>query len=809
MKKKFARRGLALGLALAMTLGLCACGGEEEGQSMENASLAKEHVYRVQNIELPQLNNNENSYTNIMQTMRRDGKILVLMQETSWDNETGESNSSYYLLSMNEDGSGQEATEIQIPEESGEEAGGEAGGESQEDESYVSVWENTYYTNFVWNTEGNLYGLKVYNRSESTAETYTSQSAYYICRWDEDGTFLWEKQLEGIVQDENSWHYVDTIVAGQDGSLIILVRGDSGFTLTVDAEGNASERAEISEDVESAFNNLERILVREDGALLVLYHDENNWQKTYCAEYDIASGRLGESIELPSSIFYSWDYNVMNVGENNELIYTASSGLYSYTLGDAEPELKMDYINSDLYISSFYQIVQLSDTSFIGIYIEDWSSGMKAGIFTYVDPADIQDKAVIVLAGNWINSDVKKRVIEYNRTSQEYRIVTKEYSAYNTYEDYSAGITRLNNDIITGNMPDILINNEYNSLPIENYIAKGLIADVGKLIESDEELSQVEFMQNVFDAYSVDGTLYYVVPNFEVYTMVAKESLVGDRTSWTMEDMQQVLAGMGEEATAFGDTTRDSFMYMVMRYCGNQFVDVSTGKCSFNTEDFISMMEFANTLPQEISYDDDYWMNYDWSAEQSRYRENRTLLYSANLYYFPDIAMILNGYFGEPVSFVGFPSESGNGSYLQSSTTYALSAKSKNLEGAWDFVRYYLTEEYQKEVGYFPVNKALFTELSKDAMERPYWEDENGEKQYYDNTMTINGENIVISPLTQEQLDQVVEFIESVNNRYYYNESVSNIVNEEMGAYYSGQKSAQDVANIIQSRVQIYVDENR
>ena len=93
-------------------------------------------------------------------------------------------------------------------------------------------------------------------------------------------------------------------------------------------------------------------------------------------------------------------------------------------------------------------------------------------------------------------------------------------------------------------------------------------------------------------------------------------------------------------------------------------------------------------------------------------------------------------------------------------------------------------------------------------MERPYWEDENGEKQYYDNTMNINGEEIVISPLSQEQLDKVIEYIESVNNRYYYNESVANIVNEEMGAFYSGQKSAQDVANIIQSRVQIYVDEN-
>lgn len=839
MKGKLVRRGMAFGLALAMTIGLCACGGED-GKSMENASLAKEHVYRMQDIELPQeFQNTENGNTNILQTMHRDGKVMLLVQANSWDNITGESTSNYYLLSMNEDGSGQEMTEIQIPgqEESqgeedasgGDESQGEedaAGGDApqvqpleEEDaavedapmaEAEVTVWENSYYGNFVLNAEGDLYGIRTYSRQESSAETYTSQNTYYLCRWDADGSFLWEKQLEGISADENTWLYVDTVIAGQDGTLTVLVRGDSGFIVTVDAEGNSTGETTVSEEAEYAFNNLERILVGDDGSLLAIYHDENDWQKTYCAELNLASGSLGESTELPSSVLYSWDYNVMNVGENNELIYTTSSGLYSYTLGAAEPELKMDYVNSDLYISSFYQIVPLSATSFLGVYREDWSSGMKAGVFTYVDPAEIQDKAVIVLAANYLDSDVKKRVIEFNRTSQEYRIVTKEYNAYNTYEDYTAGITRLNNDIITGNMPDILVNNEYNSLPIENYISKGLIADVGKLIENDEELSQVEFMQNVFDAYSVDGTLYYVVPNFEVYTMIAKESLVGDRTTWTMEDMQQVLATMGEDVRPFGsDTTREWFMNMVMRYCGNRFVDVATGKCSFNTDDFISMMEFANTLPEEIVYDDEYWNNYDWREEQSQYRDNRALLFSANLYHFPDIASIINGSFGEPVSFVGFPTENGNGSYLQSSTSYVLSARSKNLSGAWEFVRYYLTDEYQEQVNYFPVNRAFFEERSKEAMERPYWTDENGEKQYYDNTMYVNGEEIVIEPLSQEQLDQVVAFIESVNIRYYYNESVLNIVNEEMGAFYSGQKSAQDVADIIQRRIQIYVDENR
>ena len=38
--------------------------------------------------------------------------------------------------------------------------------------------------------------------------------------------------------------------------------------------------------------------------------------------------------------------------------------------------------------------------------------------------------------------------------------------------------------------------------------------------------------------------------------------------------------------------------------------------------------------------------------------------------------------------------------------------------------------------------------------------------------------------------------------------SVENIIAEESAAFFEGQKSAKDVAGVIQSRVQIYINEN-
>lgn len=51
---------------------------------------------------------------------------------------------------------------------------------------------------------------------------------------------------------------------------------------------------------------------------------------------------------------------------------------------------------------------------------------------------------------------------------------------------------------VAGNMPDILAMDS--SVRIQSLISKGLLADVGELISKDAELSEVEFMENVFDA---------------------------------------------------------------------------------------------------------------------------------------------------------------------------------------------------------------------------------------------------------------------------------------------------------------------
>lgn len=94
-------------------------------------------------------------------------------------------------------------------------------------------------------------------------------------------------------------------------------------------------------------------------------------------------------------------------------------------------------------------------------------------------------------------------------------------------------------------------------------------------------------------------------------------------------------------------------------------------------------------------------------------------------------------------------------------------------------------------------------------MKKPVYEDEDGNIVEVEQTYMVNGVEIEITPMSREEVDGLIAYVKTVDRLYTYNESLLNIVMEEAAPYFAGQKKAEEVAGIIQSRVQIYVNENR
>ena len=158
---------------------------------------------------------------------------------------------------------------------------------------------------------------------------------------------------------------------------------------------------------------------------------------------------------------------------------------------------------------------------------------------------------------------------------------------------------------------------------------------------------------------------------------------------------------------------------------------------------------------------------------------------------------------------IGFPSADGKGTVISPTLQFATSAKSANKEGVWQFLRNFLTDEYQESVYELPLSVKRLDELGESAMERPYYMDENDNKVEYDDTYYVGGIEVVIPPMTEQEVSELKEQIYSITDVYKYDEKLVNIIKEEAAPFFAGQKNAKDVAAIIQSRAQIYINENR
>jgi len=638
---------------------------------------------------------------------------------------------------------------------------------------------------FTADAEGNIYSI-IYEYA--TYEGEDTKDDIYLEACGADGTEKWRLCLNENIP-EGEYFYATSIHCDDKGQIIL----DSSRGIEIyDAQGTPVKMINKPEANES------RLLSIREGKFALISSDGNT---ANIQTLDIQSGTLGEKVKLS---FNYYRYQVMN-GKHYDIYLSDDYGVYGYNIGDEEITKLMDYISSDFSSNYLYQASFVDENTFVAYYYED---GMVLSKFTKVAPEDVIEKTELVLGCYYIDHRVKQKLIDFNKSSQEYRINIRDYSIYDTMEDYTQGLTRLNTDIISGDVPDIMILNT--QMPFNSYVAKGVFADLNTFLEKDTEIKREDFLSNVLEALSSEDGLYRIAPSFGVNTFVAKTADVGKEPGWTMDEAMEVLASKPEGTKLLSEMTASNFMYYTMWISGENYVDWNTGECYFDTEGFQKALEFANTLPREIDYtavmDDESY----WEEMETQYRNGKTLLSLQYISGFRDYNYAKQAVFGEEITMIGFPVDEGIGAGLNIGTTLAISALGKNQEVAWEFVKSFLTEEYQDSLEYdFPVRISSLQKMEERAWEKPYTIDEEGNKQEYDDYFYINGMDVPAEPLTKEETGKLVEYIKSLDKLCAYNEALNNIVTEETEGYFAGQKTAKEVADIIQSRAKIYVSENR
>lgn len=742
-------------LAVVMTVALAACG--KSGDSGDGMPV-KEWAY------VPEFLTVEEENVNYYE-MQLVGENLYYLSY-DWDEQTGESSQSMCKYSLAD----QKMTSVPLTGEGNQNINR---GFFTEDGSMVAV---------------------VYNYSEDY-----STSTECLTKFDAQGQQVYSQDITELVSDS----YVQELIVDKEGR--VYASGD-GVVWLFDAEGNS--KGSIS--VENSGNTwIDKLICDKEGKVYLGYsnYNGNTSEYTVC-EIDFEGKKLGTAYEnFPRS-------NTMTAGGEHDFLLSDGKTVTGYNLGKKEAEYLFDWLDSDINGNNVRQFGQLEDGRIVAV-IEDYENNDSGvALLTRKKADEVPQKETILIGTMGGSYNLQAKAVQFNKANSQYHISIKEYIDFNNYSEntFSDALTNLNNDITSSNCPDMI---DMSGVNVKQLVAKGILEDLNPYLEKSSKLNRSDFLENILNAYTYDGILVSIPSFFNMQTVVGATSMVGSESGWTLEELI-AFANEYPDAELFDGVSKQSILQAAMMFNEDSFIDWSTGECKFDSDAFKNILEFVNKFPDEVNWED------RTESEPTRIQNGDVLLAQAYIYDFKQLQIYSEMFAGE-YTCIGFPTVDGTGGHaLTTGDAYAITTKSAHKDGAWEFLESVLTtEDNGRYYNGFPTVKSRLDDMVKKALEPDYILDENGEVMKDENgepmvsmgTSSIgyeDGWSYTYRMPNQEEVDKVMELMNHARPvSYNGNDEITKIITEEAEGFFKGQKSVDEVAKVIQNRINVYVGETK
>ena len=411
-----------------------------------------------------------------------------------------------------------------------------------------------------------------------------------------------------------------------------------------------------------------------------------------------------------------------------------------------------------------------------------------------------EEKQVITMArleNNHINSDLIDR---FNAEHPEYYLVSRLYGDEE----------ELHLDILAGDRPDLLSGM---CVSTEVYAAKGLLEDLYPWLEREPEL-KADLVPSVLKSLeTAGGKLTQLCPDYILYTCAALKRYTGDADRWTLADLERICAENPDLTLRGGDRGK---VILDVLLCGvlDRFADLENQELHFDSPEFIAFLDFLLEMDRRAQ---SFSGSHDiGDGDILLCIENITSVSGGS----PSAAV--TGYAQamaqldlEALRFVGVPAEGGTGCLIYATSLFSVMAGTGNEEAAWAFLRWTLEESVQETMTtYIPIRKSVLeAQLARAREGTP----ETTVTRYKDPAGAAAGTNLetytVTTPavpgLTEEELDLFRDLLDRVEGLYQDTliHPCCALIFEECKALFNGQKTAEETAASIQSKMAIYLAE--
>lgn len=663
-------------------------------------------------------------------------------------------------------------------------------------------------------------GSKDGNLSPSVSYKLASENNYISTQTVEIGADGSVYGIDGLTDYENNEFSYDLVHISADGKELgrAHIGETSPFGLTCMADGTLVVRMESDLEIFDANLNKKKTISNsnasqtwsdtlEDGKDLLIFVNGGDGNTVH--KVDLVNGTIGEAIPYQSK-----NGNAISGEGYDFYIVNSGNGVSGVNLSQNKTTEVFNFMDSDVDASEYVNVFMF-DASTALVMTDYFSENAYTGIFKKVPPSEVPDKEFLTLGGFYITGETKKIITKFNKENTKYKIRVIDYSEYNTQEtDYKGGEKIFKGDVATGNIPDIIMTD---SLPnVESYINKGLFADMTPLMEK-AGLNKSDYMENIIEAGSKDGKLYNLIPFYYIHGFLIKPEFVNANNSISIDEYMALEKKFNCSGTSMYYLTKDNIIENSLAFNTPDFLDVKTGKCSFDTDDFKKVLVFANEFAADQNEVEKRFANINYLGA---FANDQMLTNNIGMGSFRETYRLEQSMYGREVALIGFPNAAGDSKpVIYPSVSVAISSKSKDKDGAFDFVKMLISPDFQTQIDNgmsgqngLPVLKSAFDAMGESAKQPYATKNSSGEWETVDpelNTYEIGGKEFTYKEISDEHLNYLKNVAKSAKSVKYKEDKILNIINEEAAPYFAGQKSVDEVTKILNSRVDIYVKENQ
>lgn len=231
-------------------------------------------------------------------------------------------------------------------------------------------------------------------------------------------------------------------------------------------------------------------------------------------------------------------------------------------------------------------------------------------------------------------SNLLESIAKFNRQNEECAVSVLNYCVGGRSREDA--LTALKLDISIGKGPDICVLDEF--IDPEELFPNGCFEDLTPWLDGCLRYQKEDFIPQVLEIYTYDGTLMAVPNYFYLRTLTGRTDVVGDKMGWNMDDVKELIRSHPD--VKIFDTNGNTYMMNVcMRNMMDVFVDFENGKAAFDSPEFVELLDFLlecaspeksveERILDIINEEAAYVFNRSKSAEEvAEVTQNRVQLY--------------------------------------------------------------------------------------------------------------------------------------------------------------------------------------